>query len=273
MAQPDRYAVIGHPVAHSRSPDIHAAFAAQRGEAIEYVRVLAPLDDFAGTLRAFRERGGRGANVTVPFKEQAFALATSLSPRAQQARAVNTLRFDANALHGDNTDGVGLVRDLRDNLGVVLSGRRLLLLGAGGAARGALGPLLEEAPAALMLVNRTAARAVTLASEFDGVQSCELADLAGERFDVVINATSASLAGDALALPDVHQGAGFAYDMMYGREETPFMRRAREQGARVADGLGMLVEQAAEAFLLWRGHRPRTQPVIAALRETLARRG
>ena len=263
----DRYAVFGHPIAHSKSPLIHAAFARQTGQDMSYEAILAPKDGFAASVAAFVASGGRGANVTVPFKEEAFRLAGRLTPRAQRAGAVNTLVFDGGAL-GDNTDGAGLVADLTRNLLRPLAGRRILLLGAGGAARGVLEPLLEQRPAALVIANRTVARAEALAKEFDrGVRACGFDFGAVDAaFDVVINATAASLAGELPPLPARAFGPEtLAYDMMYGRD-TPFLAFAREHGATTADGLGMLVEQAAEAFELWRGIRPDTGPVIAALR-------
>lgn len=265
----DRYAVIGNPVAHSRSPDIHAAFARETSQDIEYGRVLAPLDGFAATVRAFRAQGGRGANVTLPFKEEAFALSTARTRRAEQAGAVNTLRFDGDAVNGDNTDGVGLVRDLRDNLGVAIAARHVLVIGAGGAGRGVLGPLADEKPGRLVIANRTHARAVELAGRFC-IEAVEIGALAGARFDLVINATSASLGGGEFPLPAGLFGTGsLAYDMMYGKGETPFLAGARAQGAVTADGLGMLVEQAAESFLFWRGVRPATRPVLEAIRKSL----
>ncbi|MCU0841513.1 MAG: shikimate dehydrogenase [Thiobacillaceae bacterium] len=266
----DRYAVFGHPIAHSKSPAIHAEFARQTGQDLSYVALLAPLDGFAECVAAFRAGGGAGANVTVPFKEQAHALADRRSERAEAAGAVNTLRFDAVGILGDNTDGVGLVNDLEGNLGVPLAGRRILLMGAGGAARGVVLPLLERCPARLAIANRTAARAEELAARFASrgpVTGGGYDALKGERFDVLINATAASLAGELPPLPaEVFTDGALAYDMMYGRD-TPFLALARRAGARAADGLGMLVEQAAEAFALWRGVRPRTAPVIAMLRE------
>jgi shikimate dehydrogenase len=234
--------------------------------------LLAPLDDFAGTVTAFIAAGGKGANVTVPFKLEAFALATRLTPRAQAAGAVNTLKFDGDAILGDNTDGVGLVADIVRNAGVALAGRRILLLGAGGAARGAILPLLQQAPGELVIANRTAAKALALAQEFAAqgpILACDFADLAGP-FDIVINATAASLAAALPPIPArVFSPACFAYDMMYGKEPTVFMRFAAQHGATVRDGLGMLVEQAAESFLLWRGVRPATAPVLAQLRSQL----
>ena len=266
----DAYAVFGNPIAHSKSPRIHAEFARQTGQDMNYSARLAPLDGFAEAVQAFRAEGGRGANVTVPFKEQAFALVTRLSERARVAGAVNTLVFEPEGLYGDNTDGAGLVRDLTANLGLDLAGRRILLMGAGGAARGVILPLLEQGPAQLFIANRTADKAVALAAAF-GAGRPNLAGggyetLAGG-FDVVINATAASLAGDLPPLAEtVFAPGALAYDMMYGRD-TPFLAFARARGVRTADGLGMLVEQAAEAFLLWRGVRPDTGPVLRLLRE------
>jgi shikimate dehydrogenase len=263
----DRYAVIGNPVAHSKSPWIHAQFAVQTGERIAYEALLAPLDGFAATVAAFRVAGGKGSNVTLPFKGEACALATDLSERARAAQAVNTLVFSGAGIRGDNTDGVGLVRDLADNLSFAIAGRRILLAGAGGAARGVLLPLLAERPEALVIANRDAGKAHALARAFPGVEACAYADLAGQRFDLVINATSAGLTDAALPLPPrLFLGEAMAYDMVYGRD-TAFLRAARGDGAaRTADGLGMLVEQAAESFFLWRGVRPATAPVLAALR-------
>lgn len=264
----DRYAVFGHPIAHSKSPQIHTAFARQTGQDMAYEAILAPLDGFAESVAAFIAAGGRGANVTVPFKEEAFKLANRLSPRAQRAGAVNTLSFDADGILGDNTDGAGLVADLTRNLNFALSGKRVLLLGAGGAARGVIEPLLDQQPAALVIANRTVSRAEELAELFGhGVRACGF-DAADTPFDLVINATAASLAGDLPPLsPRVFTADTLAYDMMYGRD-TPFLDFARTHGARTADGLGMLVEQAAEAFYMWRGVRPNTAPVIASLRTT-----
>jgi shikimate dehydrogenase len=265
----DRYAVIGNPVAHSRSPEIHALFAEQTGEPVEYLRLLAPMHAFAATVASLRASGAKGANITVPFKEQACALAARRSQRAEQAGAANILRFDAEGIFADNTDGVGLVRDVRDNCGVRLAGRRVLVIGAGGAARGVLAPLLDENPASVAVVNRTEARARALATQFPGIAVFALESLRGERFDVVINATSASLSGEAPPVEHVYGAGAFAYDMMYGAEPTPFMIQAAAEGARTADGLGMLVEQAAESFYLWRGIRPQTAAVLQALRKAM----
>ncbi|WP_323121509.1 shikimate dehydrogenase [Burkholderia alba] len=275
----DRYAVIGNPIAHSKSPFIHGRFAEQTGELLDYAHRLAPLDGFAASVCEFIAEGGRGLNVTVPFKLDAHALADTLSPRAAAAGAVNTLRFDAQGIFGDNTDGVGLVRDIETNLGVRLAGARILLLGAGGAARGAVLPLLECAPLALTIVNRTAGKAEELAGQFAQAAhdaGCVLAGGGAQRvgsdaYDVIVNATAGSL--DA-SLPDCDPAAfgpaTLAYDMMYGAQPTVFMRHATALGARTADGLGMLVEQAAEAFHVWRGVRPDGAPVLAALRAALA---
>lgn len=278
----DRYCVFGNPIGHSKSPAIHAAFAAATGQDLTYEARLASIDaadGFAAAVQAFVAEGGRGANVTVPFKEDAYRLAGApgnrLTPRAQLAGAVNTLAFgmDGVPVLGDNTDGVGLVRDLTDFLGVSLAGKRILLLGAGGAARGALGPLLDAGPAELAIANRTVAKAQTLVELVAAshpraqVSACAFADLAGRRFDVVINATSASLQGEPVPLPaGLYAPGGVAYDMMYGAD-TPFLAQARQLGAAIcADGLGMLVEQAAEAFALWRGVRPDTAAVRRLLR-------
>ncbi|MFP4263474.1 MAG: shikimate dehydrogenase [Halomonas sp.] len=268
----DRYCVFGHPVAHSKSPLIHAAFAEQTGEAIEYTAIEAPLDDFAGAWRAFVAEGGRGANVTVPFKEEAFRLCDTLSARARRAGAVNTLILGGNGLtYGDTTDGIGLVRDLERH-GVVLAGARILVLGAGGAVRGVLEPLLAAGPASLLVANRTAGKAERLAADFadlGGIEGGGFDAVAGP-FDLVINGTSASLAGDLPPLPDdLFAPGATAHDMMYGAEPTVFLRWAAERGARALDGLGMLVEQAAESFFQWRGRRPETAPVRERLRQAL----
>ncbi len=269
----DRYTVFGHPIEHSKSPRIHAAFAAQTGQDLSYTTTLAPLDGFAAALSAFRAVGGRGANVTVPFKEEAYRLATRLAERARQAGAVNTLTLDGSEIVGDNTDGIGLVRDLTENLQIDLAGKRILVLGAGGATRGILGPILAgqraDGPARVFVANRTAAKAVQLAELF-ACAGGGFDTIPAQPFDVVINATAASLAGAMPPLPaEVFAPGALAYDMMYGRA-TPFLRFAEAHGARTADGLGMLVEQAAEAFWLWRGVRPATAPVLAALRAELA---
>jgi shikimate dehydrogenase len=270
---PDQYAVIGNPVAHSKSPQIHAEFARQTGEELTYERLLAPTDRFKATVEAFRARGGLGVNITLPFKGAAFDQATRLSERARAAQAVNTLKFEGNAIFGDNTDGAGLVNDLAHNLGRAIAGQRVLLLGAGGAARGVIKPLLEQQPACLTLANRAPGKAGDLAQSLGGsVELVSYAALAGLQFDIVINATSASLTGALPPLPPgVFAQGALAYDMMYGMGETPFLAFARIDGAAtLADGLGMLVEQAAESFLIWRGLRPDTAPVLKLLRQAIA---
>ena len=273
---PDAYCVFGNPIAHSKSPAIHAAFAQQTGEAIVYERRLAPLDGFALAARGFAAEGGRGANVTVPFKLDACALATELTPRAKAAGAVNTLRFDGDVILGDNTDGAGLVADIVRNAGVAVAGKRVLLLGAGGAARGVVLPLLQEQPAEIFIANRTVATAARLVEQFQDAVPAGCALRAGgfEQpdgvFDLVINATSASLAGDLPPVPPAVFAANtLALDMMYGAAPTVFMDFAAGNGAQVRDGLGMLVEQAAEAFFVWRGVRPATQDLLALLRGAL----
>jgi len=269
----DRYAVMGNPIAHSKSPRIHTLFAAQFGHDIDYRAILVEPGRFGQAVAAFLAEGGKGLNVTVPFKEEAWALAATHTARAQRAGAVNTLVLDPSGSHyGDNTDGVGLVRDLRDNHGCELAGSRVLLLGAGGAARGVIGPLLDEKPARLVVANRTAFKAVELARTFRDsgpVEGCGLDALEGSSFDVLINATAAGLRGEVPDLPSgLAQEESWCYDMMYADEPTAFLRWAQTHGARRAlDGLGMLVEQAAEAFFLWRGVRPATEPVIRTLRQ------
>jgi shikimate dehydrogenase len=265
----DRYAVIGNPIAHSKSPEIHAAFARATGEDLEYTRILAPLDGFAAAVAAFRAAGGRGLNVTLPFKGEAYRLATERSDRARAVAAVNTLRFEGARILGDTTDGAGLVRDIGVNLGAAIEGRRVLLVGAGGASRSVIPALLDARPAAVVVVNRTVERAAELERQFGGqVQAVGFAALPRQPFDVVINATSAGHAGELPPLARTLFAAGaLAYDMTYGQGAAAFLALAREAGAaRVADGLGMLVEQAAESFFIWRGVRPDTAPVLAMLR-------
>lgn len=274
----DQYAVIGHPVDHSRSPAIHTAFAKQTGEDIAYERLPAPIDGFAETAGAFFSNGGRGLNVTLPFKGQACAFVDTLTERARNAQAVNTIAVqDDGRILGDNTDGAGLVRDLCHNQGLSLETMRVLMLGAGGAVQGVLGPLLALAPRQLVIANRTAEKAAALARHFSdsgdihGTGLDAIGDYAP--FDLIINGTAASLADDLPPLPDnALASEGEAYDMLYADEPTPFMRWAQAHGARhVADGFGMLVEQAAESFSLWRGMHPATRPVITALRPGLSR--
>jgi shikimate dehydrogenase len=260
----DRYAVIGNPVAHSQSPAIHAAFARATGQDIDYGRIEAPLDGFAQAVERFRVSGGKGLNVTLPFKHEAFRLCARVTDRARLAQAVNTMRFDDS--FGDNTDGVGLARDLSQNLNVQLAGKMVLLLGAGGAAQGVVGALLDAGVARLVIANRTVPKAQALAARFRGVTACGYDALDRDRFDIVINATSAGLDDAAPPLPEpLLKTASLAYDMVYGRE-TPFLAAARKAGARVSDGLGMLVEQAAESFFVWRGVRPATRPALEKLR-------
>ena len=271
----DLYAVFGNPIAHSKSPAIHTAFAGVSGQDMRYEARLAAVDGFAQAISAFVAAGGKGANVTVPFKEEAFRLATRLSERAARAGAVNTLAFDGGEVFGDNTDGAGLVRDITHNLGFSLAGKRILLLGAGGASRGVIAPLLAEKPASLFVANRSADKAVALAQAFSDIAKLDAGNFAkteGNSFDLVVNATSASLSGESLPLPPgIFASGSLAYDMMYGKGETPFLALASQQGAaRRADGLGMLVEQAAEAFFVWRGVRPATDRVLVDLRTQLA---
>lgn len=268
----DLYAVIGNPVAQSKSPRIHAEFGRRLGQDLRYEAILAPRDGFAAAVAAFRAAGGKGLNVTVPFKLEAFALATARTERAEQAGAVNTLKFDGASALGDNTDGAGLVGDIEGRLGFAIQGKRVLLMGAGGAARGVVLPILDAEPASLAIANRTVAKACALERRFAGFGAVEAGDyarLAGRQFDLVINATSASLAGDLPPLPPgVFAPDSLAYDMVYGNAPTRFLSYAREQGAAtVADGLGMLLAQAAESFWLWRGVRPDIGPVLELLRE------
>jgi shikimate dehydrogenase len=279
-SRPARFAVIGNPIAHSRSPAIHAAFAAQTGEDIVYERLLAPLDGFVAAVDAFRAAGGAGLNVTLPFKTEAFAYARRRTPRAAVAGAVNTLAFDGDDVLGDNTDGPGLVADVEGRIGVPLAGAAVLLLGAGGAVRGVVLPLLAAGVARLAIANRTAARAHALVDDLRGRLDPPLAarlsahalDGAGDGFDVVVNGTAAGLVDEAPALSaDAWPGVRLALDMVYGAVPTAFMRAASAAGCpRVEDGLGMLVGQAAESFALWRGVRPDPAPVLAALRAGLA---
>jgi shikimate dehydrogenase len=268
----DRYAVIGNPVAHSQSPFIHAAFARQTGEAVDYGRLLCPLDGFEASVRALAAGGAKGCNVTVPFKFAAFALAARQTDRARLAQAANTLRFDAGGWLADNTDGAGLVEDIERHAGVALAGRRVLLIGAGGAAAGALGPLLTARPRGLVVANRSIANALALVDRHRAVAgdaalaACPLGACDGA-FDIVVNASASSLHGIAAPVaPAVFAPGALALDMMYGPAAAPFLAWATAHGACARDGLGMLVEQAAVAFELWRGVRPETPPVLAALR-------
>jgi len=274
----DRYAVAGHPVEHSRSPFIHARFAELTGEPVEYGRLPCPLDGFAATVRAFAAGGARGCNVTVPFKFEAPALAAGLTPRAALAQAANTLRFDATGWRADNTDGAGLVRDITVHAGVPIAGAELLLVGAGGAAAGVLGPLLEARPRLLVVANRAVGKAEALVARHaalaarDGVElRARPLDDCGRGYGIVLNATAASLAGAGVPVAGaVLAPRALAPHMMYGPAAAGFLAWAREHGAAGRDGLGMLVEQAAESFLFWRGLRPPTEAVLAELRRAVA---
>ena len=275
----DRYAVIGNPIAHSRSPAIHAAFARQTEEDIAYEAILAPLDRFADTIARFRAEGGLGVNITVPFKYEAWQLAEERSDYATLARAVNTLDFRDDRVIGHNTDGVGLIADLQNHLDCPVAGLDVLLLGAGGASFGVVPALLGCRPSSIHVANRTADRARELVAHFVSQAVSGAGCLTGSGFDdiprrgygLVINATSTGLAGEPLPVrPEAFTSRSMAYEMVYGKN-TPFMQQAREAGARVADGLGMLVEQAAAAFHIWRGVRPDTAPVIRDIRAELTR--
>ena len=266
----DLYAVIGHPIGHTKSPKIHRAFAAQTGQDLDYVAIEGTPGGFADDVDAWRARGLRGLNVTLPFKRDAFAYADVLSDAAKQAGAVNCLTL-GEKVEGDNYDGVGLVRDIVVNLGVAMKGKRILLIGSGGAVRGALGPFLAEQPAVLTIAHRSPRDADALLAGFAGYAALAAAEYGalaerGEAYDIVVNGTSTSLFGEAPPIrPHVFAGGGLAYDMVYGKGLTPFLRMGAGAGAKIADGVGMLVEQAAEAFARWRGVRPQTAAVIAEL--------
>jgi shikimate dehydrogenase len=266
----DRYAVIGNPIGHTKSPLIHGTFAKATGQDIDYCAIEGPLQGFADAVRTFRDAGGKGMNITAPFKLQAFELADELTERAQLAGAVNAFKFAGGRIHADNFDGIGLVNDIQRNLGASMRGKRVLLLGAGGAARGALLPFLEQQPAELVIANRTAVKAEQLAADVAArgtVRGGGYADIGTGHFDIVVNATSASLKGELPPLSSaVFSPEGLAYELLYGKGLTPFLRLAQNAGVkRLADGVGMLVEQAAEAFAWWRGVRPDTRAVIATL--------
>ncbi len=269
----DRYAVIGNPVAHSQSPQIHAEFARQTGQDIVYDRLPAPLDGFEATARQFFSDGGKGLNVTLPFKHEAWKLVDKHDNSARDAGAVNTITLEGDKRVGYNTDGIGLVTDIRQNFGYQITGKRVLLMGAGGATYGVMHPILEQRPDLLVVANRTVSKAISLVKHFQnhgkfalhGISAKSYKDLAGAQFDLVINATSAGLSGEMPPLPEpVFAPEALAYDMVYGRD-TPFLQFARRHGVRTADGLGMLVEQAAESFFIWRGVRPQTASVIGML--------
>lgn len=263
---PDRYAVIGNPVAHSKSPEIHALFALETRQNLEYGRLLAPLDGFVDAVRKFIDEGGKGLNVTVPFKFEAFSLANKLTSRAKMAGAVNTLHFKDGIIYGDNTDGAGLVADLTLNAGISLSNSRILLLGAGGAAYGVMLPLLQQKPDIVHIANLSVEKADEMAKQFSGFGKTRVSsyDELNEPYDIVINATSAGLSN---AMPPVSSPVfekhTLALDMVYANRPTPFMQFAGQCGARTRDGFGMLVEQAAESFYVWRGVKPQTKPVFS----------
>jgi shikimate dehydrogenase len=267
----DRYAVFGSPINHSKSPKIHRLFAEQTGQSLSYDAQEVSAESFEAAVSAFFGTGGKGLNCTVPLKELAYRFATDKTERAERSKAVNTLALQADgAILGDNTDGCGLVTDLRNNHQLILTGKRILILGAGGASRGVIGPILEEATARLVIANRTAEKAAQLAEEFKGlgdISGCGFEALEGQQFDLILNATSASLSGQLPPLPErLLANQGSCYDLAYGNEPTAFVRWGIAQGAQKSlDGLGMLVEQAAEAFFVWRGVRPQTRPVIDLL--------
>ena len=271
MTLPDRYAVFGHPIKHSKSPRIHRLFAEQTGQTLEYTAQDVPAEQFRSAVAAFFAEGGKGLNCTVPLKELAWNYADSKTERAQLSKAVNTLALQPDgSILGDNTDGIGLVTDLLANHGIALSGIRILILGAGGASRGIILPILEQSPQSLVIANRTVDKAVKLAAEFHGkgsIVGCGFEDLKDRQFDLILNATSASLSGQLPPLPaGLLAENGNCYDLAYGNEPTAFVRWGLEnRAAKSLDGLGMLVEQAAEAFFIWRGVRPKTRPVIDML--------
>ncbi|MBY0346250.1 MAG: shikimate dehydrogenase [Neisseriaceae bacterium] len=270
-----RYAVIGNPIEHSQSPFIHRQFAESLGLELQYERCLAPLSAFNEVVTKFQAEYGTGLNITLPFKEQAFQLATLTTARARTAGAANTLSFKDGEIYADNTDGIGLVRDITHNLDFSLSNKSILILGAGGAVRGAIGPLLLEKPKDLAIANRTISKAQLLASSFGDmgdIRALAYSDLGGQTFDIVINATSTGLNGDNLPLPNgIFKPEGLAYDMMYKMGLTPFLKQAQAyHAAQLADGLGMLVEQAAESFFIWHKQRPNTRSVMNQLRDILA---
>jgi shikimate dehydrogenase len=266
----DRYAVVGNPVAHSLSPEIHAHFAAQTGQVLTYEKLLAPLDGFDDFALALRDQGYAGLNVTIPFKIDAAKLADELSARARTAGAVNTLKFTGDAIFGDNTDGIGFVRDVTGRLKCSIEDASILVLGAGGGVRGLIGSLLDEKPRWIAVANRSHERAIELAEEF-GVEAIHFDEVPSEHFDIVINGTASSLSNAAPKIdPETFDDCKLAYDLVYDARPTPFMQLARQGGAaKVSDGLGMLVEQAAESFLLWRGVRPQTVAIFQELRRRL----
>ncbi|MDH5544247.1 MAG: shikimate dehydrogenase [Gammaproteobacteria bacterium] len=269
----DRYAVMGNPIAHSKSPMIHTLFAQQTSESLTYEAILVPLESFSSAVRAFQKDGGKGLNVTVPFKTEAWQLSNRYSDFAHRAGAVNTLEFSSSGeIVGHNTDGIGIVRDIQNNIGYSITAKRILVLGAGGAVRGILEPFLELSPECICIANRTESRARELVNEFSrsSMQAYSFENIPVENFDIVINGTSASLQGELPPVPVKCVEGALCYDMMYGKQDTPFMQWSRNHGApAVKDGLGMLVEQAAEAFYIWRKKRPQTASVINAVRQSL----
>jgi shikimate dehydrogenase len=272
MSAVDQYAVVGNPIAHSKSPEIHLLFGRQTKQKIGYERIEAPIDGFEEKALSLRDAGYRGLNVTVPFKLDAAKLASELTPRARLAGAVNTLKFDGDTILGDNTDGIGFVRDVTERLGFAFSGCAVLVLGAGGAVRGLLGSLLDASPRWLAVANRSHQRAEELSEEF-GVEAIHFDEIPAEHFDLIINGTTTGLNHEAPAIdPETFNDCLLAYDLVYAANPTPFMQLAKTGGAKqVTDGLGMLIEQAAESFLLWRGVRPETQSVYRDLRALLSR--
>jgi shikimate dehydrogenase len=271
---PDTYAVIGNPITHSKSPLIHAEFSKQTGQDICYKTIFVPLNGFVAATEVFRQSGGKGMNVTVPFKVEAYKISNQLTEQAIAAQAVNTLAFDNDKIYGDNTDGTGLIRDIVNNLGFTIMSKRVLLCGAGGAARGIMLPLLKQEPRMLVISNRNVQKAHRLRQQFSSyknIVSSNYADITGKEFDLIINATSASLIGKPLTLPlGMFSTESLAYDIMYGNRNTPFLQFARQEGAtHLSDGIGMLVEQAAESFFIWRGVRPKTRPLIEMLNQKI----
>lgn len=272
----DQYGVMGNPIQHSKSPFIHRLFAEQTSQQLQYSPILVPLEGLSDALKQFQDQGGKGVNITLPFKHRAFSLVDSLSERAQRAEAINTIKFNEDGTRfGDNTDGAGIIRDIVSNLKFKIKNKRVLILGAGGAVRGILDPILNEQPIEVVLSNRSESKAVAIAEEFSDrgpILACPLSLLEANAFDLVINGTSASLQGEMLDLPGsiLNEGA-LCYDMVYDKAATPFLRWAKDQDAATCvDGIGMLVEQAAEAFYVWRDVKPNTKPVLAALNEMLA---
>jgi shikimate dehydrogenase len=268
----DHYGVIGNPIQHSKSPLIHRLFAEQTGQNISYTPILVELDGLANVIDDFQSQGGKGLNITLPFKNRAFHLVNSMSERALIAKSINTIKFNEDhSRYGDNTDGVGLIKDIIINQLFPIQNKRVLVLGAGGAVSGIIDPLLNENPSELVISNRTANKAFSLAENFVSdipITACGLQDLAGQQFDLIINGTSASLQGEVLDLPDnLLSKQSFCYDMVYGKGATPFLKWAHKHGAsQLCDGMGMLVEQAAESFYLWRNVRPDTRIVLTLLK-------